>query len=70
MKKFYEVCVIVRKSENYCAEDYKVNVEASCIKCAIDKALNIMYDTLDIYDKEILSIEANKIEYIEIEKEN
>ena len=70
MKKFYEVYVTVRESEIYCAEDYKVNVKATCIKDAIDGAVMHLYDTAQIYDKEIISIEAHKIEYIEVEEED
>ena len=70
MKKFYEVCVSVRESEIYCAEDYKVNVKAECIKDAMDGAVMHLYDTEQIYDKEIISIEAHKMEYIEVEEED
>ena len=70
MKKFYEVYVSVRESELYCAEDYKVNVKATCIKDAIDGAVMHLYDTAQIYDKEIISIEAHKMEYIEVEEED
>lgn len=70
MKKFYEVYVTVRENELYCAEDYKVNVKADCIKDAMDGAMMHLYDTEQIYDKEIISIEARKMEYIEVEKEN
>ena len=70
MKKFYEVYVTIRESDIYCAEDYKVNVKATCIKDAIDGAVMHLYDTEQIYDKEIISIEARKMEYIEVEKED
>ena len=70
MKKFYEVCVTFRESEIYCTEDYKVNVKATCIKDAIDGAVMHLYATEQIYDKEIISIEIHKIEYIEVEEEN
>ena len=70
MKKFYEVCVSVRESEIYCAEDYKVNVKAECIKDAMDGAIMHLYDTAQIYDKEIISIEARKMEYIEVGEED
>ena len=70
MKKFYEVYVSVRESELYCTEDYKINVKADCIKDAIDGAVMHLYDTAQIYDKEIISIEARKMEYIEVEKED
>ena len=69
MKKFYEVCVTVRESEIYYPEDYKVNVKAECIKDAIGGAVMHLYDTAQIYDKEIISIEARKMEYIEVEGE-
>ena len=70
MKKFYEIYVSVRENELYCTEDYKVNVKATCIKDAIDGAVMHLYDTAQIYDKEIISIEAHKMEYIEVEEEN
>lgn len=67
MKKFYEVYVQVRESELYCTENYKVNVKATCIRDAIDGAVMHLYDTEQIYDKEISSIEAHNLEYIEME---
>ena len=70
MKKFYEVCVSVRENELYSTEDYKVNIKADCIKDAMDGAIMYLYDTAQIYDEEIISIEAHKMEYIEVEKEN
>ena len=70
MKKFYEVYVSVRESEIYCAEDYKVNVKADCIRDAMDGAVMHLYDTKQINDEEIISIEAHKMEYIEVEEEN
>ena len=70
MKKFYEVYVTVRESDIYYAEAYKVNVKATCIRDAIDGAVMHLYDTAQIYDAEIILIEARKMEYIEVEKED
>ena len=70
MEKLYEVYVSVIENELYCTEDYKVNVKADCIKDAMDGAIMYLYDTAQIYDEEIISIEAHKMEYIEVEKEN
>ena len=70
MKKFYEVYVTIKKNELYYPEDYKVNVKAECIKDAMDGAVMHLYDTAQIYDKEIISIEAHKMEYIEVEEED
>ena len=70
MKKFYEVYVTIKKNELYYPEDYKVNVKAECIKDAMDGAVMHLYDTAQIYDKEIISIEARKMEYIEVEEED
>ena len=70
MKNFYEVYVTVRENELYYPDDYKVNVKAECIKDAIDGAVMHLYDTAKIYDKEIISIEAKKMEYIEVEEED
>ena len=70
MKKFYEVYVSVDSNEFPYIEDYKLNVKATCVKDAIEGALMHLYDTAQIYDKEIISIEARKMEYIEVEEEN
>lgn len=70
MKEFYEVYVSVMENEIYCAEDYKVNVKATCIKDAIDGAVMYLCDTKQIYNKEIISIKAHKMEYIETEEED
>ena len=70
MKKFYEVCVTVRENELYYPDDYKVNVKAECIKDAMDGAVMHLYDIAQIYDKEIISLEARKMEYIEVEEED
>lgn len=48
----------------------KINVKATCIKDAIDGAVMHLYDTAQIYDKEIISIEARKMEYIEVKEED
>ena len=69
MKKFYEVYVTVRESELYCAEDYRVIVKATCMKDAIDGAVMHLYNTAQICDEEIISIEIHKMEYIEVEEE-
>ena len=68
MFKNYQVIVVVDNEEEDCAEEYQVNVKASCIKNAIDGAMNILYDNVDIYNKEILKIEARKMTYIEYRK--
>ena len=70
MKKFYEVYVSVDSDEFPYIEDYKLNVKATCVKDAIEGALMHLYDTAKIYDKEIISIEARKMEYIEVEEED
>ena len=36
----------------------------------MDGAVMHLYDTAQIYDAEILSIEARKMEYIEVEEED
>ena len=69
MKKFYEIYVSVRENELYCTEDYKVNVKATCIKDAIDGAVMHLYDTEEICGKEVLSVKANKMPYIEVEED-
>lgn len=70
MKKFYEVYVSVRENELYCTEDYRVIVKATCIKDAIDGAVMHLYNTGQICDEEIISIEIHKMEYIEVEEED
>ena len=69
MKKFYEVYVSVDSNEYPYIEDYKLNVKATCVKDAIEGALMHLYDTEEIYGKEVLSVKANKMPYIEVEEE-
>ena len=66
MKKFYEVYVSVDRNEFPYIEDYKLNVKATCVKDAIEGALMHLYDTEEIYGKEVLSVKANKMPYIEM----
>ena len=66
MKKFFEVYVSVESDDFPYVEDYKLNVKAKCVKNAIECALMHLYDTEEIYGKEILSIKANKMPYIEM----
>lgn len=70
MKKFYEVYVTVDSNEFPYIEDYKLNVKATCVKDAIEGALMHLYDTEEIDGKEVLSIKANKMPYIEVEEED
>ena len=69
MKRFYEVYVSVDSNEFPYIEDYKLNVKATCVKDAIEGALMHLYDTEEICDKEVLSIKANKMPYIEVEED-
>lgn len=69
MKKFYEVYVSVDSNEFPYIEDYKLNVKATCVKDAIEGALMHLYDTEEIYGKEVLSVKANKMPYIEVEED-
>ena len=70
MKKFYEVYISVDNNEFPYIEDYKLNVKATCVKDAIEGALMHLYDTEEIYGKEVLSVKANKMPYIEVEEED
>ena len=70
MKKFYEVHIAVEGDEVVYRRDYEIYVKANCIKDAIDGAIMHLYDTEDIYDKEILTIGALKMDYIEVEGED
>lgn len=70
MKKFYEVHIVVEGDEVVYRRDYEIYVKADCIRNAINGAMMHLYDTEDIYDKEILTIGAHKMDYIEVEKED
>ena len=69
MKKFYEVYITVESDEFPYVVDYKLNVKAKCVKNAINCALMHLYDTEEIDGKEVLSVKANKMPYIEVEED-